>query len=174
MEKLHRKWKGIPVWIIVVAMAVSIVAATAVIISNIWISPKVTVAPLPLVLSSDLTADQTIQPEVPLEFHMTLENPNRAYTYTSVHVIVEIRDLSDNQMSPNDVLAQYYDPTATPGYEWKTITFEQRTEDGNTYLYHDWSGATPFNMPPGSITILFRTTYHTSGQYQATVYAVQG
>jgi hypothetical protein len=178
MQKLKKTYKGIPLWVIALLLCAGIAAASVIIISNIWISPKITVIPPPPqplnLFSPDLTQDQTIQVDVPLEYHMTLENPNTDYTYTRVHVIVEIRDLSDGQISPGDVTVQYYDPTATPGYEWKTITFEQRTEDGNTYLYHDWA-AYGFDMPPSfSITILFKATYHTAGVYQGEAYAVQG
>jgi hypothetical protein len=173
MKKIKVLGKSIPLWLLATMLCVGIVAAYT-IISNTWISPKITVtSPTPKLLSlssPDLTQDQTLQVEESLEYNMTLENPNTGYTYTGVHVIVEIRDLSDNVISPSDVTVQYYDPTATPGYEWKTITFEQ----GNGYIYHDWSGANPFNMPPGSVTILFRVTFHTPGQYQATAYAVQG
>jgi hypothetical protein len=155
----------------VIALLIVTTVAAFTTISNTWTSPYITVSPLLLDISSDLT-ETTIQPEVPLGYHMTLENPNTAYNYANVHVMVYIYDVSgDLKISLADVTVEYYDPTATPGYEWKTITFIQG--DNYDYIYHDWSGSTPFTMPPGSVTILFRATYHTPGIYYAEAYAVQ-
>lgn len=155
--------------VIALLMVTTVAAAWTTIISNTWTSHYITVSPLLLSLSSDLTEDKAIQPEVPMEYTMTLVNPNAAYSYTGVHVIVEIRDVSDNKILVSDVTVAYWDPTSSPA-KWITKIF---TQGDASYIYYDWSGGTPFVMPPVSITILFSVTYHTPGIYQGTAYAVQ-
>jgi len=172
MKMNMTKKSKIAIGLVIALLMVTTVVAALTQISNTWTSPYITVSPLLLSLSSsDLIEDTTIQPEVPLYYYMTLKNTNTAYSYVGVHVYVYIYDWSDNYISLADVTVEYYDSTATPGYEWKTITFIQG--DAYAYIFHDWSGSTPFTMPPGEVTILFRATYHTPGIYQGQTYAVQ-
>jgi len=160
--------------VIALLMVTTVAAITA--ISTTWISPYITVSPLLLSLSSDLTADTTVQPEVAFGYTMILENPNTAYSYTGVHVMVEIRDVSgDHLIFPADVTVEYYDefPSPsypTPSYTWKTITFTPGAD--YAFIFHDWA-AYGFTMPPGAVTMHFRATYHTLGIYQAQAYALQ-
>jgi hypothetical protein len=158
--------------VIALLMVTTVVAVTQ--ISNTWTSPYITVSPILLSLSSsDLIENTPIQPEVPMQFHMTLKNTNTAYSYAGVHVMLYIYDWSDNYISLADVTIKYYDPTAVPQTEenaWKTITFIQG--DAYAFIFHDWA-AYGFTMPPGEVTFLFRVTYHTPGIYYAQAYAVQ-
>jgi hypothetical protein len=173
MKMNMTKKSKIAIGLVIALLMVTTVVAALTQISDTWTSPRITVSPLLLSLSSsDLTGDTAIQPEVPMEFHMTLKNTNTAYSYTGVHVMLYIYDVNDNYISLADVTVQYYDALPpSPSYTWKTLTFIQG--DAYANIFHDWSGSSPFTMPPGSVTILFRVTYHTPGIYQAQAYAVQ-
>lgn len=176
MRRKIKVLKTIPVWVIAVIVIAVVVGATGAIISNVWKSPKINV-PAPVKLKLYFSLDDKDELTLPmgkwLEYEMTLENPDEIYTWHVDHVRVEIYDLSDKKISPDDIVVQYYDPEATPGYEWKTIEFKHGIkEDGTEFLYHNWADY-GFDCQPGyKQTIKFRIMFKEPGQYYAEAWAV--
>jgi hypothetical protein len=151
---------------IVLSLAlVSVLAATA--ISNLWVSPSITVTVdnLPLVLSSpDFTAGRSIKVGVATEASVNLSNPSPAGApgYTGVVVGFSIYD-TDGVIVPSDILLEYQS-----GGNWYALPMTAGA--GVITAVFGPSGGFPVGFGYNATTPL-RATFNTVGTYHVTAQA---
>lgn len=170
---LKKRFLGIPILAILLTVVVG-AAVLAAAISNLWISPDITVEPVPppanepLVISSpDFTTPRSILvgQATLAGVNLTNPSPSGAPGYTGVLVEFSIYDKSDNTIVPSDIVLEYQEDDT-----WYVLTLTQDTG----VLTGTFGPAGGFPVGYGyNVTTPLRATFATPGIYYATAQATQ-
>ena len=167
--------------IILVAALGGIVFAAGIFISNLWTSPTITVTEpytppeqptnLPLVVTSDFTANRTVEKTVPTYVNVTLNNPSLfgAPGYIGVKVELNVFCTSGN-ITAGSVVLEYLETVDNSWHVWP-LTVATTGPPRLTGLF-----GPPTGFPVGygyNVTTPFRATFSMAGTYYVTAQAIQ-
>lgn len=153
-------------------------SATAVIVSNIWKSPILTVtSPVQpptelnlLIASSDFKTDKSVSSGVYFPWTITISNPNTylSYSYTVTSLNVEVNDTvakAPVDRALNIGSFQY----SLDGVNWNDLTA------ANTTSVYTITPSSPWVIPASGtpVTVLLRIAFVNDGSYRISVSAQQ-
>ena len=171
---LKKKFLSIPIFVILLTLVVGVAVLAVTIISNLWVSPDITVtepAPPPpenalLIISSpDFTTPRSILVGQTTHAGVNLTNPSPsgAPGYTGVNVVFTINKTG---IATNDIVLEYQAVADGP---WLPLTLV----DNGDVLTGMFGPAGGFPVGYGyNVTTPLRATFATPGIYYATAQAV--